>query len=94
MNKSEFVNFISENQNVKKSDAEKYLHAVIDSLEKALSTGKSVNLMGFGSWNVVERAAREGHHPRTGEKIHIPACKQLSFKVGKRLKEICNNSVN
>jgi DNA-binding protein HU-beta len=90
MNKSDFVNFIAKSYKLKKIDADLHLQRVLGSVESILSSGGSVNIMGFGTWSVVKRAAREGHHPKTGEKIKINAYNQPIFRVGKRLKDVCN----
>lgn len=90
MNKSDFVNFIAKSYKIKKIEADLHLQRVLGSVESILSSGGSVNIMGFGTWSVVKRAAREGHHPKTGEKIKINAYNQPIFRVGKRLKDVCN----
>lgn len=90
MNKAEFVSFISSAHNCSKSEAEKSLNIVVESFMDAMSKGESVNLVGFGSFAVQERNAREGRNPKTGEKMHIPAYKQPVFKAGKKLKDSCN----
>lgn len=92
MNKSEFVAFISEENEKTKSEAEAALNLVIDSVLKAVASGKSINLVGFGSWTIAKRKEREGHNPKTGAKMRIPAYKQPVFKAGQKLKDACNSS--
>lgn len=90
MNKSEFVNFIAELAKISKVDAEKSLNLITDSVMGALKRGHDIQLVGFGSWSVQTRKAREGRNPKTGEKMHIAAYKQPVFKAGKKMKESCN----
>ncbi len=91
MNKGELVALMAEVGH-SKTDAEKALTWVVDSVLKALSRGEDVNLVGFGSFHIQSRAAREGRNPKTGEKMHIAAYKQPVFRAGKKMKEACNNS--
>ncbi|MDX1916620.1 MAG: HU family DNA-binding protein [Rickettsiaceae bacterium] len=91
MNKAEFVSFIASTHHSSKVEAEKALNIVIDSITHALAKGESVNLVGFGSFTVQKRNAREGRNPKTGAKMHIAAYLQPSFKVGKKLKDACNS---
>ncbi|HJD57374.1 HU family DNA-binding protein [Candidatus Tisiphia endosymbiont of Ptychoptera albimana] len=91
MNKGELVALMAEKGH-SKNDAEKALTWVVDSVLKALSRGEDVNLVGFGSFHIQSRAAREGRNPKTGEKMHIAAYKQPVFRAGKKMKEACNNS--
>ena len=90
MNKAELVEYIYENGNVgeSKAAAERALVAVLDAVKAGLA-GKegTVQLIGFGSFNVKKRKARTGRNPRTGEKIKIKASKTVSFRPGKGLKE-------
>lgn len=90
MNKSEFVNFIAEHGKISKVDAEKSLNLITESVMGALKKGHDIQLVGFGSWAVQQRNAREGRNPKTGEKMHIAAYKQPVFKAGKKMKESCN----
>jgi DNA-binding protein HU-beta len=90
MNKGELIALMAEAGH-SKSDAEKALTWVVDSVLKALSRGEDVNLVGFGSFHIQNRAAREGRNPKTGEKMHISAYKQPVFRAGKKMKEACNN---
>ena len=78
---------MAEESGVSKADAEKVLNAFLSQVEKALCAGDKVQLTGFGSFEVKERAARMGKNPATGETIEIPAGKAPSFKAGKALKD-------
>ena len=90
MNKTQFIDFIADMHSIKKSEAEATLNKVIESIKDALGKELEVKIPGFGTWQVIKRQAREGHHPKTGEKIKIQAYNQPVFKVGKTLKKICN----
>lgn len=87
MNKTEFIAALAENAEFSKKDAEKALNAVIDTVTKALSDGDKVQLVGFGTFEVRERAGRTGKNPRTGDPIEIPPTKAPAFKPGKALKD-------
>ena len=87
MNKTELVNSVAEKADITKKDAEKVVSAVFDSIEEALSSGERVQLVGFGTFEVKERAARTGRNPKTGEEIEIPATRVPTFKGGKALRE-------
>ena len=87
MNKTELINAVAAKAEISKKDAEKALAAVLGSIEDALKAGDKVQLIGFGTFEVKERAARMGHNPRNGEAMEIPASKAPSFKAGKALKE-------
>ena len=91
MNKTELVTAIANNTELTKKDAEAALKAFIDVVGDELSKGEKVQLAGFGTFEVVERAAREGRNPRTKETIQIPASKAPKFKPMKSLKEKVNN---
>ncbi|HEY8363374.1 MAG TPA: HU family DNA-binding protein [Tissierellaceae bacterium] len=91
MNKAELVASMAEKANITKKDAEAALNAFIKSVEEALEKGDKVQLVGFGTFEVRERKAREGRNPRNPEEvIKIPASKAPVFKAGKSLKEIVN----
>lgn len=90
MNKAELVKSISEKGDITKADAEKALSAFIESVEEALINGDKVQLVGFGSFEVRERAERKGRNPQTKEEITIKASRAPVFKVGKVLKEKIN----
>jgi len=88
--KADLVNAIAEKAGLTKADAEKALKAVTDTIEEALKAGEKVSLVGFGTFSVGDRAAREGQNPQTGEKIKIAAAKVPKFKAGKALKDAVN----
>lgn len=90
MNKSELVSSMAEKAELSKKDAEKALNAFIESVEEALTNGDKVQLVGFGSFEVRERAERKGRNPQTKSEIIIPASKAPVFKVGKALKDSVN----
>lgn len=87
MNKSELVASIAEKSKLSKKDAEKALNSFVESVEGALVKGEKVQLVGFGSFEVRNRAARKGRNPQTKKEIMIPASKAPVFKVGKALKD-------
>ena len=85
MNKTELIAAIAEKAGVSKKDAEKVVNATFDVITTAMADGDKVSLVGFGNFEVRERAAREGKNPQTGAKIKIAACKVPAFKAGKAL---------
>jgi DNA-binding protein HU-beta len=85
MNKSELVSAIASCAELSKADAKKALDATICAISKALKEGDKVSVLGFGTFAVAERPAREGINPRTKEKIQIPAKKVVKFKAGAEL---------
>jgi DNA-binding protein HU-beta len=87
MNKAELINAIVEKSEMSKKDAEVALSAVIDSIKDALKAGEKVQIVGFGTFSVKERAARTGKNPATGETIQIAASKVPAFAAGKALKD-------
>ena len=90
MNKTELVAAMAEQTNLSKKDAEAALKAFIDVVSEELKKGEKVQLVGFGTFEVSERAAREGRNPQTGETMKIAACKAPKFKAGKALKDMVN----
>ncbi|NLX62154.1 MAG: HU family DNA-binding protein [Tissierellia bacterium] len=91
MNKAELVASIAEKANMTKKDAENALNAFMESVQEALVKGEKVQLVGFGTFEVRDRKAREGRNPRNpDEVIHIPASKAPVFKAGKGLKDAVN----
>lgn len=90
MNKSELISAIAEESGLTKADAGKALDATVASITKALSSGDSVAIIGFGTYAVGERAARTGRNPQTGKEMQIPAAKVPKFKPGKALKDAVN----
>ncbi len=91
MNKTELVDKIAEKSGLTKKDSEKALSAIINSVEEALINNDKVQLVGFGSFEVKQRAARKGRNPQTMEEIDIPESKVPAFKAGKDLKERLNS---
>ncbi|NVK19637.1 MAG: HU family DNA-binding protein [Methylocystaceae bacterium] len=90
MNKNDLVAAVATAADLTKADAGAATDAVFDAITAALKDGDTVTLVGFGSFAVSERAAREGRNPRTGETIQIAAAKQPKFKAGKGLKDAVN----
>jgi DNA-binding protein HU-beta len=90
MNKADLVKSISEKSDLTKADAERALNAFIESVEEALVNGDRVQLVGFGSFEVRERAARKGRNPQTNKEITIKASKAPVFRSGKALKDMVN----
>lgn len=90
MNKTELVAAIAEEASLSKKDAEKALKAFTDVVAGELKKGGKVQLVGFGTFEVSERAAREGRNPQTGESMKIAASKNPKFKAGKALKDSIN----
>ena len=92
MNKSELVAAIAEKSGLTKVDSTKALDSLLEAVTEALEKEEKVQLVGFGTFEVRHRKAREGRNPRNPEeKIHIPASKAPVFKAGKTLKEAVNN---
>ena len=90
MNKTELVAAIAEQAEISKKDAEKALKAFTDVVAEELKKGEKIQLVGFGTFEVSERAAREGRNPQTGKTMKIEACKAPKFKAGKALKDMMN----
>ncbi|MDD3228250.1 MAG: HU family DNA-binding protein [Oscillospiraceae bacterium] len=90
MTKTEFVDKIAEESGITKKDADASVKAAIKVLTDAMAAGDKIAFPGFGSFEVRERAAREGKNPRTGEAVQIAACKSPAFKAGKALKDAVN----
>ena len=90
MNKTELVAAIAEQANISKKDAEAALKAFTDTVAAELKKGEKIQLVGFGTFEVSERAAREGRNPKTGKSMKIPASKAPKFKAGKALKDLVN----
>ena len=87
MNKQDLVKLVSEKTGISREAAGQAQKTVIEAIASALEKGDSVSLIGFGSFKVVDRAAREGRNPSTGEKMQIPASKAVKFTPSKVLKE-------
>lgn len=90
MNKTELVAAMAEQTQLSKKDAEAALKAFTDVVADELKKGGKVQLVGFGTFEVSERAAREGRNPQTGETMEIKASKTPKFKAGKALKDMMN----
>ena len=90
MNKAELVSAMADKANLSKKDAETALKAFTDVVAEELKKGEKVQLVGFGTFEVAEREAREGRNPRTGETMTIAASKSPKFKAGKALKDSLN----
>ena len=90
MNKTELVAAVAEQADISKKDAEKVLKAFVDVVTEEMKKGEKVQLEGFGTFEVSERAAREGRNPQTGKTMKIEACKAPKFKAGKALKDAVN----
>ena len=90
MNKTELSAAVAEKAEISKKDSEKALKAFIDVVTDELKNGEKIQLVGFGTFEVSERAAREGRNPQTGKTMKIEACKAPKFKAGKALKDAIN----
>ena len=90
MNKTELIAAVAEKAELSKKDAEKAVKAFTDAVSEELVKGGKVQLVGFGTFEVSERAAREGRNPQTGKTMKIEACKAPKFKAGKALKDAIN----
>lgn len=90
MNKSDLIESMAADAGISKAAAKKALDSMMGNVEKSLKKGNRVSLVGFGSWSVTKRAAREGRNPQTGKTIKIAAKNVVKFKPGAELK----NSVN
>lgn len=93
MTKADLITKISEKSELSKKDAEKALAAVISSITEALEEGDKVQLIGFGTFEVRDRKAKEAINPKTKEKIAVPAKKAPAFKPGKALKDSIDNAL-
>ncbi|MEK7019598.1 HU family DNA-binding protein [Bacillus sp. FSL R9-9410] len=87
MNKTELIKQVAERASLSQKDASASLQAVVDQITQSLQKGESVQLIGFGTFEVRERSARTGRNPQTGEEMHVPGGKVPGFKAGKGLKE-------
>lgn len=90
MNKTELIAAVAEKAEISKKDAEKAIKAFTDAVAEELVNGGKVQLVGFGTFEVAERAAREGRNPKSGETMTIAASKTPKFKAGKVLKDQVN----
>jgi DNA-binding protein HU-beta len=87
MTKTDLIAKVAEATEMTKKDSAKVVDAVLDAIAEALKNGEKVQLLGFGTFMIRERAARKGRNPQTGEEIDIPATKVPAFKASKQLKE-------
>lgn len=90
MNRKELVDSVADKTGLTKKDTESFLNSFVETVVQELKNGGSVNLVGFGSFRVVQRKAREARNPRTGDTVRIPARKVPAFKPGKDLKSALN----
>lgn len=90
MNKSDLVDAIAKSADISKAAAGRALDATVDTIKKTLKKGDTVSLVGFGTFKVGKRAARNGRNPRTGATIKIKAAKVPKFSAGKGLKDAVN----
>jgi DNA-binding protein HU-beta len=90
VNKSDLVDAIAKSAEISKAAAARSLDATVDTIKKALKKGDTVSLVGFGTFKVGKRAARNGRNPRTGATIKIKAAKVPKFSAGKGLKDAVN----
>ena len=90
MNKSEFIAKLAEDTELKKADAEKFFEAFVSNVKELMANGDKLQIVGFGTFEAKDRAAKNGVNPATGEKIEIAACKVPSFKPAKSLKDEMN----
>ena len=90
MNKGEFISSVADAAELTKADAGRAVDAMIETIKKALKKGDDVTLVGFGTFSVRKRAARQGRNPQTGSTIKIKASKNPAFKAGKALKDAVN----
>ncbi len=91
MNKTDLIKNVAESAELTKKDAEKAIKAVFEEISQALAEGDKVQIIGFGTFEVRQRKAREGRNPRNNEPIQIEASKTPAFKAGKQLKDLVNN---
>ncbi|MBV2091407.1 MAG: DNA-binding protein HU [gamma proteobacterium symbiont of Stewartia floridana] len=90
MNKAELIEAMAESADISKAAAGRALDGMVNAVTEAMKAGDTLSLVGFGTFSVKERAAREGRNPQTGETIKIKASKIPSFKAGKALKDAIN----
>lgn len=91
MTKADLIDEVARNSDLSKKDAEVIVQAVLDSIVESLKNGGKVELRGFGSFRLRERASRQGRNPKTGERVFVPAKTVPYFKPGKDLKELINS---
>ncbi|WP_369406194.1 HU family DNA-binding protein [Pelagibaculum spongiae] len=91
LKKPELIAAVADQAELSKAQAAKAVNAIVETITQAVSKGEDVSLIGFGSFQLRKRAARNGHNPQTGKSIKIPASKSVAFKAGKSLREAVNN---
>lgn len=87
MNKTELIQAVAEKESLSKKDADAAVNAVLSVITDTLAGGESVQVVGFGTFEIRERAEKQGRNPKTGEAITVPAAKVPAFKAGKALKD-------
>ena len=90
MNKAELITSVAQKTGLTRKDADKVVASVLDTITETLAAGEKVSLVGFGTFEVKERAAHQGINPSTGEPMQIPSSKSAVFKSGKQLKDAVN----
>ena len=90
MNKGDIIEKVARNCEMTKATAEQVLASILDTITKAVAKGDKVTLVGFGTFSVTKRAAREGRNPQTGKSLQIPAKKVVKFKAGSKLVDAVN----
>ena len=91
MNKTDLINVVSNETKISKKDTEIIVTSMLETIAEALKSGDKVQLIGFGTFEVKEAAAKTGRNPKTGETIEIPACKKPSFSAAKSFKDAVND---
>lgn len=87
MNKNELISAVAEKTGLSKKDSEKALNAALETITAKVAEGEKVQLIGFGTFELRERAEKQARNPRTGEKMTVPACKAPAFKAGQAFKD-------
>ncbi len=87
MNKNELISAVAEKSGLSKKDSEKALNAALETITATVAAGDKVQLIGFGTFELRERAEKQARNPRTGEKMTVPACKAPAFKAGQAFKD-------
>ncbi|MBQ3498906.1 MAG: HU family DNA-binding protein [Clostridia bacterium] len=87
MNKNELISAVAEKTGLSKKDSEKALNAALETITATVAAGDKVQLIGFGTFELRERAEKQARNPRTGEKMTVPACKAPAFKAGQAFKD-------
>ena len=90
MTKAEIITEVANGAEVTKKEAERVISAFIEAIKQGVKSGEKIQFVGFGTFEMKERAARQGRNPQTGKTIEIPASKSVGFKVGKAFKDELN----